>query len=118
MVKKSLRQTLKRGAYKVYTNKDRYSIGKYASCHGMATSVRAWKKIYPNLNESTIRGFKKHYEAKLKEASPKNLSPKKKLANKMRGHPRLLGQKLNRLKKKFLRATRYKGEHANSTSNR
>ena len=31
-----------------------------------------------------------------------------KLANKMRAHPALLGQKLNTLVKKFLRATRYK----------
>ena len=101
-VKKCLRQTSKRGAYKVYTDKDRYSIGKYASCHGVAASVRAWKKTYPNLNESTVRGFKKRYEAKLKEASRKNVSPKKKLANKMRGHPTLCGQKLDTLVQKFL----------------
>ena len=68
-VKKCLRQTWKRGAYKVYTDKDRYCIGKYASCHGVAASVGAWKKTYPNLNESTVRGFKKRYEAKLKKAS-------------------------------------------------
>ena len=36
-------------------------------------------------------------------------SPKKKLANKMRGRPTLLGQKLDKLMQKFLRATRYKG---------
>ena len=33
-VEKCLCQTSKRCAYKVYTAKDRYSIGKYASCHG------------------------------------------------------------------------------------
>ena len=108
MVKKCLRQTSRRGAYKVYTDKNRYSIGKYASCHGVAVSVRGWKNTYPNLNESTVRGFKKRYEVKLKEASRKNVSPKKKLANKMRGHPTLLGQKLHTLVQKFLRATRYK----------
>ena len=107
-VKKCLRQTSKRGAYKVYTDKDRYSIGKYASCHGVATSVRAWEKTYPNLNGNTVRGFKKRYEAKPKEASHKNVSPEKKLANKMRGRPTLLGQKLDTLVQKFLRATRYK----------
>ena len=76
----------------------------------MATSVREWKKTYLNLNENTMRGFKKRYKAKLKEASRKNASPKKKLANKMRGHSTLLGQKLDKLVQKFLRATRYKGE--------
>ena len=107
-VKKCLRQKSKRGAYKVYTDKDRYSIGKYASFHRVAASVTAWKKTYPNRNESTVRGFKKRYEAKLKEASRKNVSPKKKLANKMRGRPTLLGQKRDTLVQKFLRATRYK----------
>ena len=74
----------------------------------VAASVRAWKKTYPNLNKNTVRGFKKRYEAKLKEASRKNVSPKKKLANKMRGRPTLLGQKRDTLVQKFLRATRYK----------
>ena len=109
VVKKCLCQTSKHGAYKVYTNKDRYSIGKYASCYGVAASFRAWKKICLNLNESTVHGFKKLYEAKLKEASHKNVSPKKKLANKMHERPTLLGQKLDTLVQKFLRATRYKG---------
>ena len=103
-VKKCLRQTSKAGPHKVYTDKDRYSIGKHASCHGVATSVRGWKKTYPNLNESTVLGFKKRYEAKLK-----NVSPKKKLANKMLGRPTLLGQNHDVLVQKFLRATRYKG---------
>ena len=76
-VKKCLRQAKKRGAYMVYTDKDRYSIGKYASCHGMAASVTAWKKTYPNLNESTVRGFKKRYKTKLKEASARMYHPKR-----------------------------------------
>ena len=58
-------------------------------------------------------GFKKRYEAKLKEASRKNLSPKKKLANKMHGRRTLLGQKLDTLVQKFIRATRYKGKVVN-----
>ena len=70
----------------------------------MAASVRAWKKTYSNLNESTVRGFKKRDEAKLNEASRKNVSSKKKLANKMCGHPTLLGQKLDTLVQKSLRS--------------
>ena len=79
----------------------------------MVASVRAWKKTYLNLNESTVREFKKRYEAKLKEASRKNVSPKKKLGKKMRGRPTLLGQKLDTLVEKFLRATRYNGKVVN-----
>ena len=108
-----LRQTSKRGAYKVYSDKDRYSIGNYAGCHKVAASVRTCKKTYPNLNESNVLGFKKRYKAKLKKASRKNVSPKKKLANKIRGRPTLLRQKLDTLVQKFIRATRYKGGVAN-----
>ena len=113
-VKNFLCQTSKCGAYKVCTNKDRCSIGKYVSCHRMAASVRARKMTYPNLNESTLRGFKKRYETKLKEASCKNVSPKKKLSNKMSGRPTIHGQKLETLVRKFLRATRYKGRVVNT----
>ena len=80
----------------------------------MVASVRAWKKTYPNLNESTVRGFKKRYGAQLKEASCKNVSPKKKLVNKMRGRPTFLGQQLDTLVQKFLRATRYEGGVVNT----
>ena len=72
-------------------------------------------------SQSTVRGFKKHYKAKLKEASRNNVSPKKNLAKKMRGRPTLFGEKLDTLAQKFLRATRCKGgsrKYANSTSNR
>ena len=53
----------------------------------MAASVRAWKKTYPNLKESTVCEFKKRNEAKLKNTSRKDVSPNKKLANNMRGQP-------------------------------
>ena len=64
-------------------------------------------------SQSTVRGFKKHYKAKLKEASGKNVSLKKRLAKKMRGRP-LLGEKLDTLVQKFLRATRCKGGVVNT----
>ena len=49
-----------------------------------------------------------------KKASRKNVSPKKKLASKIRGRPTLLGHKLDTLVQKFIRATRYKGGVANT----
>ena len=98
-------------------DKDCYSIGKYATCHGVATSVRAWKKNYPNLNETTMRGFKKR-KKQLKEASRNNVSTKKKLANQIHGPSTLLGQKFNTLVQKFIKATmNCSREYGNSTSN-
>ena len=54
-----------RGSYKVYSDKERFSIGKNASIYGTASTVRKWKKTYPHINESTARGFKKRYEAQI-----------------------------------------------------
>ena len=66
-----------RGLYKSYSAKDRFLIGKHASIHGTASAVRKWKKDYPQVNESTIRGFKKRYEAQINEERQKRKSPKK-----------------------------------------
>ena len=98
-----------RGTYKVYSDKDRFSFGKNASIYGTAFPVRRWRKIYPHLNESTVRGFKKRNEAQIKDEICKNKSPKTVIVNKLRGRPCLLGNKINPLVQKYLKATRYKG---------
>ena len=56
-----------RGAYKSYSAKDRFLIGKHASIYGTASAIRKWKKDHPQLNESTIRNFKKRYENQINE---------------------------------------------------
>ena len=38
------------GSYKVYSDKDRFSIGINASIYGTASTVRKWKKTYPHIN--------------------------------------------------------------------
>ena len=72
------------------------------------------KKTYPNLNESTVRGFRKRYEAQIKDAHRKKKSPKKVIVNKLRGRPCLLGDKIDPLVQNYLKATRYKGGVVNS----
>ena len=47
-----------RSTYKVYSDKDLFSIGKNVNIYGTASTVRRWKKIYPHINESSILGFK------------------------------------------------------------
>ena len=74
-----------RGSYKSYSAKDRFLIGKHASIHGTASAVRKWKKDYVQVNKSTIRGFKKRYEAQINEEKQKKKSPKKVIVNKLRG---------------------------------
>ena len=72
------------------------------------------EKTYPNLNASTVRGFRKRYEAQIKDAYRKKKSPKKVIENKLRGRPCLLGDKIDPLVQNYLKATRYKGGVVNS----
>ena len=103
-----------RGTYKVYFDKDRFSIGKNASIYGTASALRRWKKIYPHINESTVRGCKKRCEAQIKDEIRKKKSPKTVIVNKLRGRPCLLGNKIDPLVQKYLKATRYKGGVVNT----
>ena len=104
-----------RGLYKSYFAKDRFLIGKHASIHGTASAVRKWKKDYPQVNESTIRGFKKRYEAQINEETQKKKSLKKVIVNKLCGHPCLLGDKIDPLVRSYLKARRYKRGVVNTT---
>ena len=75
-----------RGTYKVYSDEDRFSTGKIASICGTASTVKRWKKIYPHINESTVLGFKKRYEAQIKDETCKKKSPKTVIVNKLQGN--------------------------------
>ena len=79
-----------RGTYKVYSDKDRFSIEKNVSIYGTASTVRRCKNIYPHVNESTVCGFKKHYKAQINDEIRKNMSPKTVIVNKLQGRPCLL----------------------------
>ena len=52
-------KTNRKKEYKQYSDKDRFVIGKYASENGPAAAVRKFKKDFVNINESTVRGFRK-----------------------------------------------------------
>ena len=90
-------------------------VGKHASIHGTASAVRKWKKDYPQVNESTIRGSKKCYEAQINEERQKKKSPKKVIVKKLCGRPCLLGDKIDLLFQSYLKARRYKGGVVNTT---
>ena len=111
-VRKKLKQP--RGSYQACSDKDRFLIGRDASIYGPSSAARKWKKNYPNLNESTVRGFRKRYEAQTKDAHRKKKSPQKVIVNKLRGGPCLLGDKINLLVQNYLKATRHKGGVVNS----
>ena len=111
-VRKKLKQS--RGSCKTYSDKDHFLIGKDASIYGPSSGNRKWTKTYPNLNESTVHGFRKRYQAQIKDAHHKKKSLKKVIVNKLRGCPCLLGDKIDPLVQNYLMATRYKGGVVNS----
>ena len=53
----------KRGTYKIFSPKQRYEIGKYASEHGNARASRKFSPMFDKkISESTVRGFKSVYQ--------------------------------------------------------
>ena len=57
-----------RGKYHIYTPEIRFQIGKFASeSNSSAAAVRKFRDRYPNMNESTVRGFRKKCEHMLKK---------------------------------------------------
>ena len=59
-IESSIKKSKKaRGKYKKYTNEQRFEMGKFASENGPAACVRRFKTVFPKLNESTVREFKK-----------------------------------------------------------
>ena len=94
--------------YKVYSDKDRFSIGKNVSNCGTASTVRRWEKINLYINEARVCGFKKRYEAQTKDEISKKKSQKTVIVNKFWGRPCLLENKIEPLVQKYLKETRYK----------
>ena len=53
----------KRGAYEKITPESKAKIAKYAAENGIAAAIRHFEnnQAFPNLKESTVRGWKKAY---------------------------------------------------------
>ena len=79
--KKSKRKT----SYQKYSEEDRFKIGKYASENGATAAVRKFKNSYPDMKESTVRGFKSNYEEELKKAKRQSRTMTKALPEKKKG---------------------------------
>ena len=62
--KKSKRKT----SCQKYSAEGCFKIAKYASENGATAAVRKFKNPYPDMKESTVRGFKSNYEEELKKA--------------------------------------------------
>ena len=68
-------KTNKRKHYYLWTEKERYSIEKYATQNGDVAAVKKIKE--KSLNESAARGFAKLYNQEIKDAAKEKRDPKK-----------------------------------------
>ena len=99
-----------RGKYKVFSDDERYTIGKYASIHGPMAAVKKFQSIHPKLNESTVRAFRAKYHGILKKSCA---NTQKKITSLKRGRPLLLGS-LDEIVKQFLLTLRKIGGVVNT----
>ena len=85
---------------------ERYQIGKYASENGNTAAVRHFKGN--NLNEGTVREYKKTYQIELKNAKIQKRSPRKSLHIAVQGRPKKM-QALDEKVQNFLLVARGRG---------
>ena len=89
-IEDATKKSKKRKKYTKYSPKDRYDIGMCAVEKGPAETVAHFKSRFPNLNESTVRGFCKLFREQAVAAERRN-QPFEKLCVQPRGRPKLLG---------------------------
>ena len=80
----------KRKKYTSYSAEERYEIGMSGVQVGPAKTVCNFKSKFPNLNESTVRGFQKLFREQSAAAAARN-QPFQKICVQQRGRPKLLG---------------------------
>ena len=95
--------------YRKWTDKQRYTIGKYAAENGNANMLRKFKTEFQNLSESTVRTFKKRYYEEVRKCKEK-LEESKSITKYARktGRPYLLGE-LDEMVQKHIRSLSKKG---------
>ena len=101
--------------YHKWTDRQRYTIEKYAAENSNANTLRKFKTEFPILSESTARTFKKRYYEevrKWKEKLEESISITK-YARKT-GRPYLLGE-LDKMVQKHMRSLSKKGSVINTT---
>ena len=101
-------KTNRRGKYKQYSKKDRFINGKYASENGPSAAVRKFKKDFGNINESTVRGFRKRHEKEIAQAKKDQRHKATVLPTQMRGQPLMLG-KLDSLVQQYISGASNRG---------
>lgn len=107
----SVKAGTKRGVYGVVSPDDKAKIAKYAAENGVSASLRHFKRgnAFPDLKESTVRGWAKAYKDGLSTGGSVF-----KLPERRRGRPLLLGKDLDDQVKAFVQDLRSSGSVVNT----
>ena len=103
--------SIRKRKYTHFTPEQRAKIGKYTAEYGNTASVRHFSKEFSTLGESTVRLFRKGYEAELRRKSLEHEISH--LPKKKRGRPLTLGD-LDGKVQQYLRALRRAGAPVNA----
>ena len=82
----------------IYTEKDKLRITICANQVGITNAIQFYKKDFPHLNESTLRGWLSKFRAELKRKSPTDLIQ----ISSKRGRPLLLDENLDTVLRTFI----------------
>ena len=99
--------------YNHWSNKDRFTIGKYSAANGHATTERKFSSKEKPLNESIARRFCKHYKDELKQSMKEKREMKQKLLLQRKGRPLML-RSLDEMVQRYLPTYRSSGGPVNS----
>ena len=109
----SSKRKTRKETYTHWSNKERFTIGKYAAENGHAATARKFLSKEKPLNESTVRRFCKHYKDELKQSTKEKREMKKELSLEPRSRPLMLGS-LDEMVQRYLHAYRSRGGPVNS----
>ena len=91
-----------------YSPEEHYKIEKHPSENGPIATVRKFQQIFPNMNESTARTFRKRYESDLADAKEQGKTLHTSLPLKLQGRPFLFGE-TDKMVQRYILAARNRG---------
>ena len=111
-------ESKKRGPYsKSFSPQIKAEIGRYAAENRVASTLRRYVSKHPDLKESTVRTWRNMYSQELmrvRSGTKMGATTIQELPSKKKGHPYLLGEKLEKQVQSYLIALRDRGGVVNT----
>ena len=106
----------KRKAYTAFSDEDQAKIGKHDAENGNSSALKKFRRVYPDLGESTVCSFKRKYYEVLKEQARQSgrSAIVESIPSQKRGRPLTLGNLDNEVQQ-YVRALQTAGTPVGST---